>query len=147
MKPSLHWPRKELLGGLVALAVAGASTHVSSADQTESATSTPFAISSSFETPVIATEAPPRPDSGPNPGDAARADMQHDPQSFATMGKHFPPAPGAGNVAGVDANNVAVHGRGGYDPALVELQAVPRPFPWMARKDAKDTTASAGSDK
>jgi hypothetical protein len=147
MKPSLHWPRKELLGGLVALAVAGAGTHVSAADQTESATSTPFAISSSFETPVIATEAPPRPDSGPNPGDAARADMQHDPQSFATMGKHFPPASGAGNVAGVDANNVAVHGRGGYGPALVELQAVPRPFPWMARKDAKDTTASAGSDQ
>jgi len=147
MKPSLHWPRKELLGGLVALAIAGASTHVSAADQTESATSTPFAISSSFETPVIATDAPPRADSGPNPGDAARSDMQHDPESFATMGKHFPPAPGAGNVAGVDASNVAIHGRGGYDRALVELQAVPRPFPWMARKDAKETTASAGSDK
>jgi hypothetical protein len=147
MRAFLRRPRKELLGGLVALAIAGAGTHVSAADQTESATSTPFAISSSFQTPVIASEAPPRPDSGPNPGDAARADMQHDPQSFAMMGKHFPPAPDAGNVAGVDASNVAIHGRGGYDRALVELQAVPRPLPWMARKDAKDTTASASSAK
>jgi hypothetical protein len=70
--------------------------------------------------------------------------MQYDPQSFATMGKHFPPAPGAGNVAGVDSSNVAVHGRGGYDPALVQLQAVPQSFPWIAwQKGTSNTTASA----
>jgi len=146
MTASLHRPRKELLVGLATLAIAAATASVSAAGTGQGATDA-FAISSSFETPVIASEAPPRPDSGPNPGDAARSDMQHDPQSFATMGKHFPPAPGAGNVAGVDANNVAIHGRGGYDRALVELQAVPRPLPWMAQKDAKDTTASASSDK
>jgi len=146
MTASLHRPRKEMLVGLAALAVAAATTSVLAAGDDQGATDG-YAISSSFQTPVIAAEAPPRPDSGPNPGDAARADMQHDPQSFAMMGKHFPPAPGAGNVAGVDASNVAIHGRGGYDRALVEMQAVPRPLPWMARKDAKDTTASAGSDK
>ena len=147
MKASLHRSRKETFVGLVALAIAAATTPVLAAGETQGGAPDTYAISSSFETPVIATEAPPRPDSGPNPGDAARADMQHDPQSFATMGKHFPPAPEAGNVAGVDASNVAIHGRGGYDPALVELQAVPRPFPWMARKDVKDRTASSGTDK
>jgi hypothetical protein len=146
MTASLHRPRKEILVGLAALAIAAATAPVLAAGGGQGATDA-FAISSSFGTPVIAIEAPAQPDSGPNHGDAARAEMEYDPQSFATLGTRFPPAPGAGNVAGVDANNVIVHGRGGYDRALVEQQAVPRPLPWMARKDAKDTTASAGSDK
>jgi hypothetical protein len=143
MKTSLH-RRKVLLSGLVAMAVAAAATPVLAAGQSRGATADTYAINSSFETPVTATEAPPPPEAGPNPGEAVRVDMQYDPQSFATMGKHFPPAPGAGNVAGVDSSNVAVHGRGGYDPALVQLQAMPQPFPWIARqKGTSNTTASA----
>jgi hypothetical protein len=147
MKTSVY-SRKEVLGGLLALAVAAAATPVLAAGPIQGATADIYTINSSFGTPVTATEAPPPRFAGHNPGQSAGVDMQYDPQSFATMGKHFPPAPGAGNVAGVDSSDVALHGRGGYDPALVQLQAVPQPFPWIAgQKDVNKTTASAHDDR
>jgi len=88
------------------------------------------AIQTGFNTPVVANEEPAPPGTGPNQGDTARARMQDDPQAFAALGNRYPPAPGAGNVAGVNAGDAQLHGRAGWNPALVQLQAKPIPFPW-----------------
>ena len=107
------------------------------------------AIQTGFSTPVTANEEPSPPGTGPNQGDGPRVKMQDDPQAFATLGKRYPPAPGAGNVAGVDASDVQLHGRAGWNPALVQLQAKPIPFPWenqqaaASRAGANAKTASA----
>jgi hypothetical protein len=90
-------------------------------------------IHDSFGTPLNAREVPAAPGTGPNSGDLVRADLQSDPASYAALGTRFPLQPGAGSVAGVDSNNVALHGHAGWNPALVELQATPKPFPWETR--------------
>ena len=104
------------------------------------------AIHSSFGTPMIARGLPPAPGTGPNSGDLARAYMQDDSASFAALGTRFPLQPGAGSVAKVDSDNAQLHGRGGWNPTLVELQATRRPFPWdtqMAKKPPQDQSAKA----
>ena len=102
------------------------------------------AIHSSFGAPLIARGLPAAPGTGPNSGDLVRADMQDDRTSFAAIGTGFPLQPGAGSVANVDPGNADLHGRGGWNPALVELQATPKPFPWdtrMANKAPRDQSA------
>jgi len=99
-------------------------------------------IHDSFGTPLIAREVPAALGTGPNSGDLARADMQSDPSSYAALGTRYPAQPGAGSVAG----NPQLHGRGGWNPALVQLQATPRPMPWetrLAKGAAPDRAVSA----
>ena len=71
--------------------------------------------------------------------DSALWIMHHNPTAFAALGTHYRLAPGAGAVAKVDPNNAQLHGRGGWNPALVELQANPKPLPWE-RRFAKTTS-------
>ena len=93
-----------------------------------------------------AREVPAAPGTRPNSGDLVRAELQTDPASYAALGTRFPLQPGAGSVAKVDSNNAELHGRAGWNPALVELQATPKPFPWetrVAKAPASDKSAKA----
>jgi len=90
-------------------------------------------IHDSFGTPLNARQVPAAPGTGPNSGDLARAELQSDPASYAALGTRFPSQPGAGSVAKVEAGNPDLHGRGGWNPSLVQLQAAPKPFPWETR--------------
>jgi hypothetical protein len=90
-------------------------------------------IHDSFGTPLNAREVPAAPGTGPNSGDLVRAELQSDPASYAALGTRFPLQPGAGTVANVGAGNPDLHGRGGWNPSLVQLQATPKPFPWETR--------------
>ena len=78
-------------------------------------------------------QSPAPPGSGPNSGELARAQMQNDATAFAALGTRYPLPSGAGAIAKVDPSNVQLHGRGGWNPALVELQANPKPLPWETR--------------
>lgn len=103
-------------------------------------------IHDSFGTPLNAREVPAAPGTGPNSGDLARAELQTDPASYAALGTRFPLQPGAGSVATVDSNNAELHGRAGWNPALVQLQGAPKPFPWetrVAKAAAPDKSAQA----
>ena len=108
--------------------------------------STGAAIHDSFGTPLIAREVPAAPGTGPNSGDLARAAMQSDPTEYAALGTRYPSQPDAGSVASVAASSPELHGRAGWNPALVQLQAAPQPFPWetrMAKTPAPDQSAKA----
>jgi hypothetical protein len=136
----LDYRHASVAAGLLALMVGTAATVSFAAGDTPG-------IQTGFSTPVMANEEPAPPGTGPNQGDTARAMMQDDPQAFAMLGMQHPPAPGAGRVAGVDANDVQLHGRAGWNPALVQLQAKPIPFPWKqaaaGSKGVSTKTASA----
>jgi hypothetical protein len=147
-----------IIGSLLVLTVGATATPLFAASDDPTANnaaseSQAYAIHNSYGGPVVATEAPSPDGTGPNPGESPRVDMQNNPKAFAQMGTHYPAAPGVGNVAGVDANNVALHGRAGWNPALVQLQATPAPFPWQAqqaaasRKGEPAKTAAAGADR
>jgi len=128
-----------LTSGLIALIVGAAATTALAAGEAPS-------IQTGFSTPVMANEEPAPPGTGPNQGDTALAKMQNDPQAFAMLGKQHPPAPGAGNVAGVDAGDAQLHGRAGWNPALVQLQAKPIPFPWeQAAADPKGVSSKTAA--
>ena len=131
-----------LTRGLVALIVGSAATASFAAGEAP-------AIQTGFSTPVTATEEPAPPGVGPNQGDTALAKMQNDPQAFEQLGKRYPPAPGAVNTAGVDSSAAQMHGRAGWNPALVQLQAKPIPFPWeqaaVTSNGASTKTASASA--
>jgi hypothetical protein len=91
-------------------------------------------IHDSFGTPLIAREVlqgrgPAVPGMEPNTVDLGRKLMQGDPTAFAALGTRYPLSSGASAIA----NKVEPHGRGGWNPALVELQANPQPFPWESR--------------
>src|SRR5262249_41203209 len=123
--------------GLVALIVGTAATASFAAGEAP-------AIQTGFSTPVTATEEPAPPGVGPNQGETALAKMQNDPQAFEQLGKRYPPAPGA-----VDSSAAQMHGRAGWNPALVQLQAKPLPFPWEQAaansKGVSTRTASASA--
>jgi hypothetical protein len=95
-------------------------------------------ISDAFGRPLIAREIACR-----QTCDSALWIMHNNPTAFAALGTHYPLAPGAGAVAKVDPNNAELHGRGGWNPALVELQANPKPLPWQTRfaKTTSEPTA------
>ena len=83
------------------------------------------AISNAFGQPLIAREIPCR-----QTCDSTIWIMHHNPTVFAGLGTRYPLAPEAGVIAKVDPNNAELHGRAGWNPALVELRANPRPLPW-----------------
>lgn len=85
-------------------------------------------IPDAFGQPLIAREIACR-----HTCDSALWIMYNNPTAFAALGTHYPLAPGAGAIAKVDANNAELHGRGGWNTALVELQANPKPLPWETR--------------
>lgn len=135
----LNYRHASLTTGLFALMIGTAATVSFAAGGTP-------AIQTGFSTPVMANEEPAPPGTGPNQGDTARAKMQDDPQAFAMLGMQHPPAPGAGRVAGVDANDAQLHGRAGWNPALVQLQAKPIPFPWeQAAANSKGVSSKTAS--
>jgi hypothetical protein len=120
---------KPLLGGLVALAVAGAATPVLAATQGQADTSS---------APVIATEQPAAAGTGANPGDLARTEMQANPQAFplsmpsmpygqshAATEQHGSSAP----VIATDEPAAPGTGANPGDLARAEMQARPEPFP------------------
>src|SRR5262245_13760854 len=103
-------------------------------------------IQTGFSTPVTATEEPPPPGVGPNPGDAALSKMQNDPQAFEQLGKRYPSATGAANADGVDTSAAQMQGRAGWNPALVHLQAKSIPFPWeQAAADSKGVSTKTAA--
>jgi hypothetical protein len=95
-------------------------------------------ISDAFGRPLIAREIACR-----QTCDSALWIMRNNPTAFAALGTHYPLAPGASAIATVDPNNAELHGRGGWNPALVELQAKPKPLPWETRfaKTTSEPTA------
>ena len=102
-------------------------------------------IHDSFGTSLIARELPAAPGTGPNSGDLARAEMQTDPTAFASLGTRYAVRAGAGSVASMDVNNADLHGRGGWNPALVELQATPQSFA-VEHTYGKATRSRTGDD-
>ena len=81
-----------------------------------------------FGQPVIAREIECR-----HTCDSALWTMRNNPTAFRALGTRYPLAPNAGTVAGVDPNHAELHGRGGWNLALVELQANAMPWPWETR--------------
>ena len=71
--------------------------------------------------------------------DLASSLVQHDPTAFAALGTRYPLPSGASAIA----NNVDLHGRGGWNPVLVELPANPKPLPWDTRLASKASEPSA----
>ena len=65
--------------------------------------------------------------------DSALWTMHNNPTAFRALGTRYPLAPNAGTVANVDPNHAELHGRGGWNLALVELQANAMPWPWETR--------------
>ena len=98
----------------------------------------------SFDRPLIAREVlqgrgPAVPGMEPNTVDLARKQMQENPTAFAALGTRYRLPSGASAIA----SNVELHGRGGWNPALVELQANPKPLPWDTRLASKAGEPSA----
>ena len=81
-----------------------------------------------FGQPVIAREIECR-----HTCDSALWTMHSNPTAFRALGTRYPLAPNAGTVARVDPNHAELHGRGGWNLALVELQANAMPWPWETR--------------
>ena len=101
-------------------------------------------IHDSFGTPWIAREVlqgrgPADPGTEPYTVDLGRKLMQGDPTAFAALGTRYPLPSGTAAIA----NNVELHGRGGWNPALVELHANPKPLPWDTRLANKASEPSA----
>jgi hypothetical protein len=89
---------------------------------------------SSYGTTLMAPQKPLPAGVGGNWGDVPRQYLQNgDLVTFTAMGSRFPPQAGAGMVAGVEPGNPNLHGRGGWNAALVGLQAYPRPLPWQTQ--------------
>ena len=88
----------------------------------------------SYGTPLMAPQKPLPAGVGGNWGDVLRQYLQNgDLVTFTAMGSRFPPQAGAGMVAGVEPGNPSLHGRGGWNAALVALQAHSRPLPWQTQ--------------
>ena len=104
------------------------------------------AIHDGFGQPLIARELPAPPGTGPNSGDLARAELQNDATAFAALGTRYPLAPGASGIAKVDPNNAELFGRGGWNPALVELQAHAQPLPWQTHYASTTSDPAAKVD-
>jgi len=91
-----------------------------------------YPIHGSYGPTVMAPQK--RPPGGHSWGDALHQYLQNnDLTTFRAMGSRFPLQPGAGVIAGVEPGNVNLHGRGGWNPAFVELQAHSRPLPWQTQ--------------
>jgi len=171
---------KALQAAFVGIGIAASINYVLAATPSESTDA-----ENDASRPVIATEQPPLPGAGHDPGNNLRAQMQaapgaatalltgdtipdafgqpliareipcrhscdsalwimnNNPTAFAALGTRYPLAPGAGAIAKVDPNNAELHGRAGWNPALVALQANPKPLPWETRfaKTTSEPTA------
>jgi hypothetical protein len=89
---------------------------------------------SSYGTPLMAPQKPLPAGVACNWGDVLRQYLQNDDLAiFTSIGSRFPPQADGGVVAGVEPGNASLHGRGGWNAALVELQAHPGPLPWQTQ--------------